>query len=561
MSPSRTKAPARGQDAAPEIERRLERIWSKAYGAETKDDLRALYAEWAASYDADHEHIGFFGHHLAAEVLARWVTRRDVRVLDAGAGTGAAGAALSELGFRDLTAVDLSDEMLEKARKKGVYQRLITADLAFPVDALLQDSFDAAILVGVFSFGQAPAETFEELLRVVRPGGLIVFTMRTDFHRDDPMGIAARKRELEERGAWTRVEVTPPAPYLPNKDPQAEFRVWAYRVTAGREAEIEDGFEQAVEQALTADEPVKELDHAWIWDTVASRLYDRYSESDGYYLRDCEIEILERRAPEIAGDEDLIVELGCGSALKIRHILAAAIDGRTDERPVRYMPIDVSRGALDDTLAELRDDFSGRVIFEPRQGLFSDVLHDIPETQRKLVFFFGSSLGNVQDLEHTVRFLEDVRAQLRGGDRFIVGLDLHKRESILDAAYNQEESCRAFFVHMLRRINQALGADFDPRVFELASNYVEEPEYRGIRTRRVNLRVAPTRVQRSYVRELGREVVIGVGDAVQVGISRKFEPDQIDKLAELGGFVVERRWLDSKGWFTLNELIPTSNQV
>ena len=63
-------------------------------------------------------------------------------------------------------------------------------------------------------------------------------------------------------------------------------------------------------------------------------------------------------------------------------------------------------------------------------------------------------------------------------------------------------------------------------------------------------------MQRSYVQELEQEVVIRVGDAIQVGISRKFEPEQIDQLARLAGFMVERRWLDSRGWFSLSELLP-----
>jgi len=538
-----------------DVQHRLERFWRQAYGATTKEDLRALYADWARTYDEDHEHIGFFGHRTAAEVLARFLTRKDLRVLDAGAGTGAAGEALARLGFRDLTAVDLSEEMLAVARSKGIYRRVLTADLSFPVDSLLQDSFDAAVLVGVFSYGQAPSATLDEILRVVRPGGVVAFTMRTDFHREDPMGVRARMEELERQGAWTCLEVTPPAPYLPGKEPDAEFRVWVYRVTTGPSLEAQDGFEEAVREALAKGGPVVELDHSWIWDTVASRLYERYSRSAGYYLTDSELEILENHSAALVGDEGLIVELGCGSARKIRHVLRASLARPRQER-VRYMPIDVSRGALDSTISTLAEEFGDRIDLEPRQGLFEDVLHRIADQERKLVFFFGSSLGNVQDLETTVRFLEDVRARLRKGDRFVIGLDLHKDEEILDAAYNREESCRSFFVHMVRRLNQMLGADFDPRVFELASTYVVEPPWRGIRTRRMNLRVSPTREQRSWVPGLSREVVISTDDVVQVGISRKFEPQQIDALVELAGYRVERRWLDSRGWFSLNELVP-----
>ena len=481
---------------------------------------------------------------------------RAVRQADAGAGTGAAGVALSELGFQDVSAVDLSREMLEVASQKNVYKRLVVGDISYPVDAFARESFDAALLVGVFSFGQAPAETLLEMLRVVRPGGLIAFTMRTDFFEQDPMGIVTKMHELERSGAWSQVEVTTPAPYLPKKDPDAEFCVWTYRVTGGHHTMVEPGFEKAVENAFEGDDTVKELDHAWIWDTVSSRLYDRYTESSGYYLTDCEVEILKRDADQMVGGEPLIVELGCGSALKIREVLKAAIQSRDSQTPVQYMPIDVSHGALESTVDVLREEFGKRISFAPRRGLFADVLHTIPKDRPKLVFFFGSSLGNVQDLAATVDFLRDVRAQLGPNDRLIVGLDLHKDEEVLDAAYNQEESCRAFFVHMLRRINQSLGADFDPRVFELASTYELEPEYKGMRTHCVNLSISPTRDQRSYVQELGHEVVIREQDSVQVGISRKFEPAQIDQLAKWSGLRVMRRWFDAREWFALTELVP-----
>ena len=66
----------------------LARQLTDAYAeARTREDLQGLYADWARTYDADHEKVGFFGHRLTAEVLARHATRHDMaRVLDAGAG-------------------------------------------------------------------------------------------------------------------------------------------------------------------------------------------------------------------------------------------------------------------------------------------------------------------------------------------------------------------------------------------------------------------------------------------------------------------------------------------
>lgn len=554
-SPPTTSA----SELPPEVASRLDHIWSLAYGARTKDDLRRLYAEWAETYDEDHDAIGFFGHHLTAATLAKHVTRHDVaRVLDAGAGTGAAGVALHELGFRDLHALDLSAEMLEIAREKNIYNELGVADLGMPVDKYRADSFDAVVLVGVFSYGQAPASTLDEVLRLTRPGGLVTFTMRTDFHEEDAMGVRSRMEELERTGAWTLVECTDPHPYLPGKDPDASFRVWCYRVTGNGEAEVESGFESVAKEAFDGEEgdDVVRFDHAWIWDSAASRLYDRYTMTDEYYLTDCEEEILASHAKRIWNDEGLLVELGCGSARKISHVLEVC--AAASEEPVTYVPIDVSRGALAATERDVRKRFSGEIDVQPRQGMFEEVLSDIPSQDGKLIFFFGSSLGNLESVEETIEFLSRVRRRMGPRDRFVVGVDLEKDPEVFDSAYNENEECRSFFAHMIRRVNHHLGADFDPRKFELASTYEEEPAYKGIRTHVVNLRVASREPQASWIQSFEEEVRLEVGQPVQVGVSRKFSAAALRAIASRADLRLRQQWLDRRGWFSLNEMVPAS---
>jgi uncharacterized SAM-dependent methyltransferase/ubiquinone/menaquinone biosynthesis C-methylase UbiE len=533
---------------------RIDAIWARAYGAKTREDLKTLYADWASTYDEDHRDVGFFGHTLTADVLARHLTRRDSsRVLDAGAGTGAAGAALAALGFTDLVAVDLSDEMLAQARAKGVYSQTMVADLSLPVDAFGDDMFDAAVLVGVFSYGQAPAETLDEIVRLVRPGGVIAFTVRTDFYADDAMGVRSKMALLEQRGQWLHLETTAAAPYLPGKDPDAAFQVWCYRVTGRKAAEVEDGFEEAVREALESDDWVKKIDHAWIWDSTASRLYNRYTQTQGYYLTRCEEAILQQHATDIIGTQRWVVELGCGSARKIRHILGARVaQGDT----VSYMPIDVSKGAVNATVADIQRAFGDRVHIDPRQGMFDDVLSTLPVDEPKSIFFFGSSIGNLDTIDDTVAFLHNLRKRLGPSDRLVIGVDLHKDEQVLEAAYNEEEACRAFFVHMIRRINEHLGADLDPRVFALSSVYERETTTAPFPSWRMSLRIAPTEPQRTWVRRLGMELHLEPGQPVQVGISRKFEPEGFAALGEIAGLRMNRQWLDERKWFSLTEFVP-----
>lgn len=535
----------------------LERIWKLAYAARTKEDLEDLYATWAETYDDDHASIGFVGHRTTAALLVRHLTRPDTaRVLDAGAGTGAAAEALRALGVRNLVGVDLSDAMLERARSKGLYISTHVADISLPLDGYAESSFDAAILVGVFSYGQAPAESIDEMVRLVRSGGVIALTMRTDFYEEDAMGVRSRIETLLDHGVLELLERTKPEPYLPKKDPDAMFSAWCFRVTADSRDETEEGFEEAIAEAFAADEPVVEIDHQWIWDSTASRLYDRYTRSSGYYLTDVEESILREYAADIYEGERTIVELGCGSARKIVHVIDAALESGVER--LTYVPIDVSPGALRATEREVSERFGERVEIQPRQGLFQDVLASIPKDQRKLVFFFGSSIGNLPTRHETVEFLQQLADRLGHDDRLVVGTDLHKDAGVFERAYNEEESCRMFFVHMLRRINEHLGADFDPRVFGLQSTYEVEEPYEGIETWRMNLRVASRVPQRTFVRQLGTEVKLEAGQPVQVGISRKFDAESVGGLAALAHLELRRRWLDERSWFALNELVRSS---
>jgi hypothetical protein len=76
------------------------------------------------------------------------------------------------------------------------------------------DRSPAMVCLGTFSGGHAPPEPFAELVRVVRPGGYMIFTVRND--------VIERFREVmdgHERAArWRLVEVTEPRPSVPGSD-------------------------------------------------------------------------------------------------------------------------------------------------------------------------------------------------------------------------------------------------------------------------------------------------------------------------------------------------------
>ena len=164
---------------------------------------------------------------MAAELMAQH-TRSGARVLDAGAGTGLVGVELYRLGYRDPVGIDLSEDMLAQARAKGVYSELHKMELGEPLD-FPSDSFDATICVGVFTLGHAPASSLDELVRVTRPGGFVVFTIRPDVYEND--GFKEIQENLVSAGRWKLVEVTEEFQALPRGEPEVQHQVWLYQVT------------------------------------------------------------------------------------------------------------------------------------------------------------------------------------------------------------------------------------------------------------------------------------------------------------------------------------------
>ncbi len=205
----------------------LERVkW--IYASSDNKELAERYDQWAKDYDADlNEAFGWIGPQRAVEFLSRYAAK-DAKILDAGVGTGLVGQILAKLGYTDLTAMDLSKGMLEVARAKGVYREFHQMMMGAPLD-YATGFFDAVISVGVLTVGHAPANSFDELIRITKPGGHIVFSLRPDVYTDN--GFKEKQDSLESEGKWRRVAVSEEFQPLPKGEPDVYHQVWVYQVT------------------------------------------------------------------------------------------------------------------------------------------------------------------------------------------------------------------------------------------------------------------------------------------------------------------------------------------
>ncbi|NEQ84676.1 MAG: class I SAM-dependent methyltransferase [Moorea sp. SIO2I5] len=197
------------------------------YASTSNKELEERYDQWAKGYDKDlAEEFAWNAPQTATAVFAKHMDK-SAKILDAGAGTGLVGECLVEAGYRNLVAMDLSLGMLEEAKSKNLYKEYHQMVLGSPL-AFATDEFDAIISVGVFTQGHAPASSFDELVRITKPGGLIVFSLRVETYENN--GFKEHQSALENAGKWELAEVTETFQTMPKGEPDVWHQIWAYRV-------------------------------------------------------------------------------------------------------------------------------------------------------------------------------------------------------------------------------------------------------------------------------------------------------------------------------------------
>ncbi len=298
----------------------------------------------------------------------------------------------------------------------------------------------------------------------------------------------------------------------------------------------------------------KRLDCRYFYDRDGSRLFEEICDLPEYYLTRAEHAILTTHADEIAGampGGTTLVELGSGSAVKTRLLIDAL---RRAHGGVRYVPIDISSDALEDSAHALLADYDELEIVGVA-GEYADGLAvlaaDVPSP--RLVLWLGSNIGNLHRPD-AAAFLRSVRRLLGPSDRMLCGIDLRKDRSVLEHAYDDAAGVTARFnLNILTRVNRELHADFDLSAFRHRAVYDD-----GIG--RVSMYLVSRRAQRVHVRDLDLHVSFARDEAVHTEDSYKYSRDEIDTLAVSVAFRVERRWLDAAGRFSVTLMAPSDDR-
>ena len=144
--------------------------------AKNDNRLTEVYRDWAKKYDYDNDHVlGTVSQPKSVNLLSTRLKDKTAKIIDVGCGTGLVGEKLKAKDFIYFDGIDISKDMLSIAKSRG-YRNLLLGSLnnRLPV---LDNAYDTAMCVGVFTHGHVSSEGFNELCRIVKPGGYICFTI------------------------------------------------------------------------------------------------------------------------------------------------------------------------------------------------------------------------------------------------------------------------------------------------------------------------------------------------------------------------------------------------
>ena len=168
------------------------------------EDLQVVYKEWAPAYDHDNDNLlGTVSQPLSVQIFQEYIKDKLLRIIDVGCGTGLVGVELEKGGFSNFDGIDISQEMIDIAKQRS-YSKLLIGSLndSLPCE---NNEYDAALCVGVFTHGHVSSDRLDELVRIVKSGGIICFTVNEGVY--DSYGFDSKIKNLESTNIWKILEI------------------------------------------------------------------------------------------------------------------------------------------------------------------------------------------------------------------------------------------------------------------------------------------------------------------------------------------------------------------
>jgi predicted TPR repeat methyltransferase len=179
------------------------RLLHRAYSLGAPDTHIDFYRDFAELYDSTFAASLGYIYPLGIASVLSGQQRPQGAILDIGCGTGLVATAIREV---DLSAVidgvDISPDMLGKARAKGEYRDLIAADLTADCSHIAMD-YAAIVSAGTFTFGHLGPELIPDMVGLCRSGAVAALGVNSVYFAEQ--GFRDVLDRLEADGQITDV--------------------------------------------------------------------------------------------------------------------------------------------------------------------------------------------------------------------------------------------------------------------------------------------------------------------------------------------------------------------
>ena len=172
------------------------------YKLKTTDEIMKYYDEWGYKYDQDMVDWNYTGPEETVALFKKYTNNKEIKIYDAGCGTGLVGVELKKCGYRNFDGADLSQKLLDLV-PKDLYQNLSKVDLNQSLD-IKDNEYEAVLCVGTFTFGHVKPPALDEFIRIIKNKGLLCFTINEGIYEE--YGFDKKIKELTENNLWIKKE-------------------------------------------------------------------------------------------------------------------------------------------------------------------------------------------------------------------------------------------------------------------------------------------------------------------------------------------------------------------
>jgi len=174
------------------------------YKLKTTDEVMRYYDDWGVKnkYDQDMIDWKYSGPKETVEVFKKYTKNKNIKIYDAGCGTGLVGVELKRFGYKYINGADLSQKLLDLV-PKNLYQKLSKIDLNKEIK-IQDNTYDAVMCVGTFTFGHVKPNALNEFIRITKNKGLICFTINEGIYEE--YGFDKKIKELSNKKFWEMKE-------------------------------------------------------------------------------------------------------------------------------------------------------------------------------------------------------------------------------------------------------------------------------------------------------------------------------------------------------------------